>query len=80
MLLGGIVLVLAVEHLDITVVNDITEHTDSGIPLEVLVYSTFYIARHTNQVTFVFVEDARLIGRTVCHLRTTHGDNACHNR
>ena len=52
-------LVLTVQHVDIAIVDDIAQHTKTGIPLQILVYRSFDISRYTNQVAFILVEHTR---------------------
>ena len=53
--------IASVEHLDIAVVNEVAEHTETGIPLEVLVDSALNVPRDADEVAFIFIEHARAI-------------------
>ena len=61
-------LILAVEHVDITVVDDIAENSESGIPFEVLVDRSLDVSGYTDEVAFVLIEDAGLIILGMRHL------------
>ena len=54
-------LALAVEHLDIAIVDQIAQDPYSGIPFEVFVDRAFHIARHTDQIAFILIEHTRAI-------------------
>ena len=66
---GWVVFVLAVEHIDVAVVDDITEHTQSGIPFQAFVDRALDIARDADEVAFVLVEHAAAVGGGVHLLR-----------
>ena len=60
-LFGGIELILAVEHLDIAVVNQIPQYTQTGVPFEVFVNRSLDISGHTDEVAFVLIEHTRTV-------------------
>ena len=61
-------LVLAVEHIDITLVNHIAKHTHTCIPLNILPDSTLDIRSKTEKVAFVLIERTRLVVLQYTHL------------
>ena len=51
----------AVQHGDVALVNQVAQHTDTGIPLKVLINSAFDVGREANQIAFVLIKRSRLI-------------------
>ena len=64
-----VILAPAVDHVDVAVAYEITQHTEAGVPFQVLVDRAFDIARHTDQVAFVLIEHAGTVGRGIHLLR-----------
>ena len=67
-LLSRVKLFLAVQHLDVTIVDDISQYAQTGVPFQVFVYRALYVARYADKISFVLVKHTRLIFFRILHL------------
>ena len=56
-----VVHILTIQHIDITIVYQITQDSQTGIPFQIFVDCSLNISRHTNQVAFIFIEHTRAV-------------------
>ena len=56
-----VVHVLTVQHIDIAIVYQITQYTQTGVPFQVLVDRALDISCHADQVAFIFIEHTRAV-------------------
>ena len=61
-------ILLAIEHVNIALVNHVAKYAKTCIPLNILPYSTLYVGSEAEKVAFIFIERARLVVLQHTHL------------
>ena len=61
-------ILLAIEHINIALVNHVAEYTKTCIPLDIFPNSTFNVGSEAEKVTFILIERARLVVLQHTHL------------